>query len=481
MTDTIFTTTTAIKPTSEHEIIQTLGSAKEKNLSVHCYSGGFNWGYGINASVDPHAVYIDLSKMNKIISFDPDLGILKIQPGVTQGQLAEYLAANNHDYYVPNTGAGERGSLLGNALERGFGISPHHDHASAILSVRGILGDGTIYESALKEIDPLLADCFTWGVGPQLDKMVSQSSWIILTEVGLQLKRRHECTDSMLLAFSDHELQDIMRGIRDLLSSDDGTVGSIKIFNKNQVLTKEMTVAKESMIFKTNNEWFLTLIIYSHKITRNSVLKMVKHHFSKYSTNQKIFFNTKKISWLVKFLEMLPIKSLNLHAKKLRDMNEMMKLASGFTSEVGYKALDINYDYNSKKLFDLTKFNKDLVWLSPICPLDPKRAIHLLEVVKKLNTTHPEFNFNTFTWTVLNQRTLALVIPILFEKSQREEFFKWYRNIHLELKKEGYIPYRFHTKMMSMVREELLPNYFKHVNKFEKAMDPDDIIERGRY
>ena len=97
--------------------------------------------------------------------------------------------------------------------------------------------------------------------------------------------------------------------------------------------------------------------------------------------------------------------------------------------------------------------------------------------------THPQFKFNTFTWTVLNQRTLAMVIPILFEKNGQndEAFWSWYKNIHLELKNHGFIPYRFHNHMMDFLRDELLPKYFTHVKKVESVLDPNSLILQGRY
>lgn len=467
-----------IAPITENEVINTIISANENGKSIHCYSAGFNWGYGANNSIDKEAVSIDLSKMNKIISFDVDLGILKMQPGVTQGQLLDYLKTNNHEYYVPNTGAGSRGSILGNALERGFGIAPIHDHASSILSVRGILGDGSVYESALKEIDPLLADCFPWGVGPQLDKMISQSSWIVITEVSIQLKKRHPKNDVVIISFSNDEFKNVINCLRELLSIDDGNIGSIKIFNRNQILTENMK-SDNSNYFK-NNEWFMSLIIYSHAETRKGLIALTKKVMKKYTSEPIRILNLRKVNFLINLLSKIPLKVIKHNLRKLSDLKELMNLANGEVSEAGFRALNINYNYTSGKLFEISKFNQELVWLSPICPLEPGKAEGLLKLIQKLNT-HPDFKFNTYTWTILNQRTLALVIPILFDKDKKDEFFKWYEDIHLELKKEGYIPYRFHISMMNMVREKLLPNYFKHVEKFEKAFDPKNTILKDRY
>lgn len=467
-----------LSPHSEREIILAVQRARETNTSIHCFSAGFNWGYGTNSPADDQAISLDLSQMNQIISFDKDLGILKIQPGVTQGELQAFLEKNLYDYHVPNNGAGHRASIMGNALERGFGIAPLQDHASSILSIRGVLSDGSIYESALKEIDPKLADCFSWGVGPQLDKMVSQSSWIIVTEMSLQLKKRQECTDVMLLTFSEAQLGQVILMLQTLMSEDDGSIGSIKIFNRKQVIKNNDSIINK--MFFSCDEWFLTVVIYSHSITRKSILKLTKKRIRQFLNAKISTLNTRKIHFLMKLFSFLPGHNTSEHFFKIKDLMEMLNLARGRTSEVGFKALDVEFDYIKNKQFDFTNFDKKLVWLSPICPLDPKSALQLIALVKNLNSKS-DFKFKTYTWTILNQRTLALVMPIVYDQEDAEKFWEWYKKIHIEMKDEGFIPYRFHNEMMSTLREELLPKYYCHVKKFENAMNPNSLILKGRY
>ncbi|NOT80819.1 MAG: FAD-dependent oxidoreductase [Bacteriovoracaceae bacterium] len=471
-------TKSILSPHSEKEIIQAVHQAQESNRSIHCFSAGFNWGYGTNSAIDNQAIHLDLSQMNQIISFDKDLGILKIEPGVTQGDLQAYLEKNNYDYHVPNNGAGHRASIMGNALERGFGIAPLQDHASSILSIRGILSDGSIYESALKEIDPKLADCFSWGVGPQLDKMVSQSSWIIVTEMSIQLKKRQECTDIILLTFSEAQLGQIILMLQNLMSEMEGSIGSIKIFNRKQVIKNNDSLINR--IFFSYDEWFLTIVIYSHSLTRNSIIKLTKKRIRQFLKAKVSILNSGKIHFLTKLFSLIPGNESSEHFFKIKDLNEMMNLARGRTSEVGFKALDVDFDYLKNDQFDFAKFDKKLVWFSPICPLIPARALQLIDLVRTLNVDS-EFKFKTYTWTILNQRTLALVMPIVYDFDKNENFWEWYKKIHIEMKEKGFIPYRFHNEMMPTLREDLLPHYYGHVKKFENAMNPNSLILKGRY
>jgi 4-cresol dehydrogenase (hydroxylating) flavoprotein subunit len=471
-------------PASESEISQILKSAQREGKSVYPVSAGNNWGYGDKQPVDQNAWILNLSKMNRILDFNPEMGILRIEPGVTQKDLQTFLEKNHHEFYVPNTGAGSRGTLLGNALERGFGIAPIQDHASAILSLRGILADGSVYESPLKEIDPLLGDCFTWGVGPHLDHLISQSSWIIITEASLQLQPKAECTDILVLSFSDDELSSVVGRLRSLMWQHEGAVGSIKILNKRQINKVNHKDGWTDFFLssdqQSHQDWFLTLVVYSNAITRRPIIKSIKKQLRAIFRRSILVFDASRIRILEKFLSLLPFPSVRTFLLKVRDLGEMLRLAQGYTSEVGYKALDGSFDPNSNSYFDINKYPHQLAWLSPLCPLDPNSITNLLSEIRKIEEESP-FQMKTLTWTVLNPRTLALVIPVIYSADKKDEFWTWYKAVHIRLKDKGFIPYRFHVNMMSFVTTELLPNHFKFVRQFEKSFDPQGTLLNGRY
>ncbi len=102
--------------------------AQRQGIAIYPISTGRNWGYGTSLPAQDDCVILDLSRLQKIHHFDAELGVVTLEPGVTQGMLAAYLYAGNHPFMVPVTGAGPQCSLVGNALERGYGITPHTDH-----------------------------------------------------------------------------------------------------------------------------------------------------------------------------------------------------------------------------------------------------------------------------------------------------------------------------------------------------------------
>jgi hypothetical protein len=54
--------------------------------------------------------------------------VVTLEPGVTQARLHEFLCDGKYPYLVPVTGAGPNCSIVGNAIERGYGITPWVDH-----------------------------------------------------------------------------------------------------------------------------------------------------------------------------------------------------------------------------------------------------------------------------------------------------------------------------------------------------------------
>jgi hypothetical protein len=83
--------------------------------------------------------------LQQIVDFDAELGTVTLEPGVTQGMLAAFLERERQPFLVPVTGAGPTCSLVGNALERGYGITPFADHFGAVLSLEAVLPDGRVY------------------------------------------------------------------------------------------------------------------------------------------------------------------------------------------------------------------------------------------------------------------------------------------------------------------------------------------------
>jgi len=163
-----------LRPENQDQVAAVLKIAQRCNVPVYPVSTGNNWGYGSANPVEDDCVILDLGRLNRISGFDPEMGVVTVQPGVTQGALREFLDQHDGNYLVPVTGAGPTCSILGNALERGYGITPITDHFAAVTKIEAILPDGTLYRTPLSELGGSEVDgLFKWGLGPYLDGLFS--------------------------------------------------------------------------------------------------------------------------------------------------------------------------------------------------------------------------------------------------------------------------------------------------------------------
>ncbi len=170
-----------LRPTSTEQVVQIVKIASQFKLSLYPISTGNNWGYGSANPVRDDCVVVDLSSMNKILVMDEKTGVVTVEPGVTQAILREYLDERGLDYLVPVTGAGPTCSLVGNAIERGYGITPYADHFYAITAMEVILPNGDIYQSALSAIGGKRVDqAFKWGFGPYLDGIFHRATSVFV-------------------------------------------------------------------------------------------------------------------------------------------------------------------------------------------------------------------------------------------------------------------------------------------------------------
>jgi 4-cresol dehydrogenase (hydroxylating) flavoprotein subunit len=141
----------ALQPQETAQIVSIVHIANRFRIPFYPIATGRKWGYGSSLLAVDDCALLDLSRLNRILNFNPELGYVTLEPGVTQQQLHEYIVKNQLEFTVPTTGAGPTCSIVGNALEKGFGITSYEDHLGAVLSLQAVLADGAIYQSTLHD------------------------------------------------------------------------------------------------------------------------------------------------------------------------------------------------------------------------------------------------------------------------------------------------------------------------------------------
>ncbi len=147
----------------------------------------------------PGSVILDMSRMNRILEVNTDLAYCMLEPGVGFYDLHEHLAQNRIPLWLSIPGNGW-GSVMGNALERGFSRTPYGEHTNSICGMEVVLPNGDLVRTSTGA----MANSKSWplfkaGFGPGWDQMFCQSNFGIVTKIGFWLMPEPPATLNMSL------------------------------------------------------------------------------------------------------------------------------------------------------------------------------------------------------------------------------------------------------------------------------------------
>ncbi|MGO1679184.1 MAG: FAD-binding oxidoreductase, partial [Ruoffia tabacinasalis] len=105
-------------PLNTQEVVDLVKYANQNDLAIITY--GANTGLAEATSAFGGELIIDLSKMNQIIDFDLDTLTLVVDPGVTNGEVQQFVESKGY-FYPPDPGA-KHGSIGGNVATNAGGM-----------------------------------------------------------------------------------------------------------------------------------------------------------------------------------------------------------------------------------------------------------------------------------------------------------------------------------------------------------------------
>ena len=477
-------------------------------FAIHPLSTGKNWGYGSSVPIEGSKsnVILDLSSLDSITHFDKENGIVSLQPGVTQQHLFDYLHDNNHPYMVPVTGAGPTTSILSNALERGYGITPIADHFTSVMSIKGFLADGSFYESSLQCMSDTVngknSECyvdktFKWKHGPYLDGIFTQSGNMIVTEITLSLARIKPAFDSFYMRFFDKESFENAYGIvKAIFQNLEGVVGSINLMDKRRVAAmvadnpqgcgnhKVMTDEQVDAISKHYDvpEWTLVGTVYG----TYSVAKAAKSDIKKIAKGKadQVLFSSDLLVRLGQVVtKRLSLPILDSAREQLEKLSAGMEVMQGKPSQV---ALPLAYWRNPRvrpdksRLMNPAKDGCGLLWYAPLVPAKVSSMRAFIEMVRSIT---PKYNIEPMiTFTNLSGISTDSTIPIVFDLENPqavEDAHACLQALFDEGLKQGFIPYRLNIQQQLELNAN--STFWKTAGKIAHALDPAGIISPDRY
>jgi len=473
----------AILITNVTQISNVLRVANKYKISVYPVSTGNNWGYGSANPIIDDSIILDLSNLNQILAFDEELGYVTVEPGVTQKMLHNYFEEKGVSFLVPTTGAGPNCSILGNAIERGYGITPFSDHFASLISLEAVLPDGSIYRSPLSDFGATeVAEIFKYGIGPYLDGIFTQSNFGIVTKITIALAKKSEHTEIFIFSVKEaKELGKTIRVIRELKQELGSIVSGINLMNRERMMAMFGEQYEKEIAL-----WTCVGGLYGSSGIIKQAKRIIKRKLHLLSLSV-VFLNRKKIKKLTRLQNSLP-NYINKHFFRIPDtissMDNLFNILNGVPSEM---ALPLAY-LKAEKLPDLNGNTNPaiddcgLIWFSPLLPIRP----NTVEVfIKKVTSICKKYNIDPLiTLTTISDICFDSTIPVLYNKKNikdKKNAHSCYNELFKMSRGLGLMPYRINIDTMKIYNDEQDLTSIKLISKIKNSIDPNHILAPGRY
>ena len=480
-----------LRPRDVQQVQSVVQIANNCKIALYPVSCGNNWGYGSAKPARDGSVVVDLSRMTRI-SIDEETAVTTVEPGVTQRMLHEFLRQRNLPYLVPVHGGGPQCSILGNALERGYGITPLTDHFAALTSLEAVLPDGSLYRSPFRDLaGETTAGTFKWGVGPYLDGLFSQGCFGIVVKASFRLAPAFDSTGAFVFSVGrDEGLEDVVVAVRSALRKLGAIVGSINLMNAPRVLAmslprRELRWLREqcSLACLTSvaasegiAPWTGVGTLYGEPEVIRAAKRVLRRLLSPHS-KWLFFADQRKVGLARRAAPLLPQR----WKRKLNAVANLLDIANGQPSSV---ALPLAYWGVPEEMATTENPAHDgcgLLWYAPIVPMRPLAVRGLTEFVARICTSNgfPPM----ITLTSLSDCVFDSTIPLLFDRRDETAYqaaVACYDELFNAGVREGMIPYRYGIDTMQHVLDSPT-SALRLTTRIKEAIDPNWIMSPGRY
>jgi 4-cresol dehydrogenase (hydroxylating) len=483
-------------PRCTREVVEILKAANESRTPIHPISRGKNWGYGDACAPSDGQIIVDLGRMNAICELNMERAYVVVEPGVTQGQLANFLSARGARLWMDATGAGPDASLIGNILDRGFGHTRYGDHFQSCCGLEVVLADGAIVQTGFGDFGNAKANMvFKYGVGPFLDGLFTQSNLGIVTRAGIYLMPEPEDFCAFFFrAERDDDLEPVIETLaalklQGLLQSAVHVGNDLRVIAGRMRYPWDRTGGKiplpEEIRAELRREnglgaWNGAGSITGTKEVVSAVRRRLKKELKLF---RPIFISTRKMARLQKLQSLLRAAGI---AKKVQGKVELAAaLLQTLKGIPGAGAIPGTWwrvrNVKSPESRDPLENDAGLLWISPVLGADPGETRELLELMCPV---YAKWGFDTLaTFTLLTERAMVCVSNIAFDRRDAADCSrasKCHEELMQTLVSHGYIPYRAGPASFGYLASASSP-FWRLTSRLKEALDPNGIISPGRY
>jgi 4-cresol dehydrogenase (hydroxylating) flavoprotein subunit len=487
-----------VRPASIAEVQGCLRIANEYKVPIYPISTGLNIGYGSTVPPLSGCIIMELKRLDRIIDYNADLGYVRVQPGVTQQQLYDYLQALNAPFWLDVTGSSPRHSMIGNIAERGFGHTPYADHFANIGGFQVVLPNGDLLSTGFGQYDNAKATgVYRWGVGPHYDGLFTQSNLGVIVEATIFLMPAPEYMQFFSCRIDrDEDLPALIELLRPLRL--DGTIRSaMHIGNDykmvsaiqgypwdlaNGVTPLPADVMKSKVKEWDCGPWNVSGALYGTRATVADARKRIKRQL-RGKVKRLRFVDQRLLDLAERFARPYQL----LTGVRLAEVLKVLKPVFGMTRGVPSAAMMAS-NYWRKKQFPVASAdlspeqdNCGVMWLAPVAPTSGAHTAAIWDIVK---TTMLSYGFEpSVSITLISERSLDCVINLSFDRDipgEDERAMACHDDMLQQFCTTGYYPYRLGIQAMAKMPPRTA-SYGKFFGNLKGALDPNGILAPGRY
>ncbi|HEY3196409.1 MAG TPA: FAD-binding oxidoreductase [Nitrospirales bacterium] len=493
-------------PGSAAEVAEVVRIAKRFKVPIWPSSRGLNWGYGSATPALEGTISLRLERINRIIEVNEKLAYAVVEPGVTYRQLRRHLDEHHPDLWCDCTDGPPDGSVIGNALDRGLGVTHYADHFGTLCGLEVVLPDGSFLRTGGGPPDCQTWHTHKWGVGPYFEGIFSQSGMGIVTRAGVWLIRRPEAFYSFTFDLQhEHDLPSLVDVMRELALT--GVMQSASHLINDIVALSVLTQYPAHLLNKHSRLPDAEVATLCHRFlvpgwsfgggiqgTKGAARDARRQMRAKLKPLGRItFMDDRTVAaiqvlnkmirspWLGAAIARIARLLLGKSPEMLAAAPHIHSLLKGIPSDYFVRHA---YFKSSLPKPDIANPDRDdcgLIWFAPIAPMTGE---HVTEVIKICKPLFVRYQFDFYAALLIqNPRSMIVLMSIFFIKSNPEETRNakaLYEELERATSAAGYQPYRVSVLGMGKLVDSA-PESIALARAFKRAIDPDGILAPGKY
>jgi len=483
-----------VKARTKDDVLACLAIARQFQVPFYPISGGKNWGLGSACPTTDGQIVLDLSGMNRILEVNEELGYAVLEPGVTQGQLYQYLQENGINLWLDATGAGPDATILGNLMERGYGHTPNGDRFHNSCAYEVVLADGTTVETGWShDRRSKVSNLFKTGMGPSLDGLFTQSNLGIVLRATVWLIPKPECFSAYAFRLdSKTDLSraiDALRPLRSLgvinsvvhLANDYRIISSHRNFPYDQCSGEDPLPETLRSHFRSElglGEWNVLGGIYGTKASVAGVKRSLQKALR--GITRPIFINDGKLAAFDQAYRTAPwLPGLRKLKAKVESARSAIALLKGepVRDHLGGSGWRSRLSWQDKPTDPLDR-GDGIMWLTPLVPLSGSATADYLQLVESVFDEHGFEPLLTFV--MISGRVMCCPTTICYDKSCETQSLRaeaCYKALSTRTREAGFPPYR---TGISGIPSQVAPNS-QPTQLFNRELVASGLIAPGRY